>query len=75
MRSSDVLREQGGVGAPSEREATTLVCVLTDARLTKTEAWLCARAANAGLARAVTPVWTAFDGDTMFCAATNSARS
>ena len=73
-RSSDVLREQGGLGAPSGREATTLVCVLTDARLTKTEAWLCARAANAGLARAVTPVWTAFDGDTMFCAATNSAR-
>lgn len=51
-------------------EATTLVVVLTDVALTKTEAWMCARAANAGVARAVSPVWTAFDGDTVFCAST-----
>ena len=72
VRSSDVLREQGGLRARSGREATTLVCVLTDGRLTKTDAWLCARAANAGMARAVAPVWTPFDGDTVFCAATNA---
>lgn len=71
LRSSQVLREQGLEGR-SGRDATTLVCVLTNARLTKTEAWLCARAANAGMARAVTPVWTPFDGDTVFCAATNT---
>jgi L-aminopeptidase/D-esterase-like protein len=52
------------------REATTLICVLTDVALTKTEAWMCARAANAGVARAVSPVWTPFDGDTVFCAST-----
>jgi L-aminopeptidase/D-esterase-like protein len=52
------------------REATTLVCVLTDVVLTKTEAWMCARAANAGVARAVSPVWTPFDGDTVFCTST-----
>jgi L-aminopeptidase/D-esterase-like protein len=51
-------------------EATTLVTVLTDVELTKTEAWICARAANAGVARAVSPVWTRFDGDTVFCAST-----
>jgi L-aminopeptidase/D-esterase-like protein len=51
-------------------EATTLVAVFTDVVLTKTEAWMCARAANAGVARAVSPVWTAFDGDTVFCAST-----
>jgi L-aminopeptidase/D-esterase-like protein len=66
-----VLRERGLRGR-SGREATTLVCVLTDARMTKTEAWLCARAANAGMARAVTPVWTPFDGDAVFCVATNT---
>jgi L-aminopeptidase/D-esterase-like protein len=71
VRSSEVLREQGLRGR-SGREATTLVCVLTDARLTKTDAWLCARAAGAGMARAVTPVWTPFDGDAVFCAATNT---
>jgi L-aminopeptidase/D-esterase-like protein len=52
------------------REATTLVSVFTDVALTKTEAWTCARAANAGVARAVSPVWTPFDGDTVFCAST-----
>ncbi|MET0939626.1 MAG: P1 family peptidase [Gaiellaceae bacterium] len=71
VSSSEVLREQGLRGR-SGREATTLVCVLTDARLTKTEAWLCARSAGAGMARAVTPVWTQFDGDAVFCAATNT---
>jgi L-aminopeptidase/D-esterase-like protein len=63
-----------GSGVPFDRpwrEATTLVCVVTDARLTKTEAWLAARSANAGLARAVSPAWTPFDGDAVFCAATN----
>jgi L-aminopeptidase/D-esterase-like protein len=70
-RSADLLREQAGQ-APSGREATTLVCVVTDATLTKTEAWLCARAANAGMARAIAPAWTPFDGDTMFCAATTT---
>ena len=53
------------------RQATTLVCVATDARLTKTDAWLVARAANAGVARAIEPVWTSVDGDAVFCASTN----
>jgi len=74
VRCSDVLREQGLRGR-SGREATTLVCVLTDARLTKTEAWLGARAAGAGMARAITPIWTPFDGDTVFCAATNAVEA
>jgi len=51
-------------------EATTLVAVFTDVVLTKLEAWMCARAANAGVARAVSPVWTPLDGDTVFCAST-----
>jgi L-aminopeptidase/D-esterase-like protein len=51
-------------------EATTLVSVFTDVALTKLEAWMCARAANAGVARAVSPVWTPFDGDTVFCSST-----
>jgi L-aminopeptidase/D-esterase-like protein len=49
------------------RESTTLVCVLTDARLTKTETWRVARAASAGVARAVTPSATSFDGDVAYC--------
>jgi L-aminopeptidase/D-esterase-like protein len=52
------------------RESTTLVCVLTDARLSKTQAWLVARAASAGVARAVDPAATAIDGDVVYCVAT-----
>jgi L-aminopeptidase/D-esterase-like protein len=77
------IRQEGGGFLPSSeavaagsairrpwREATTLVAVLTDVVLTKLDAWMCARAANAGVARAVSPVWTPFDGDTVFCAST-----
>ena len=69
QRTADLLRAQPSLARPWE--ATTLVCVLTDALLSKTQAWLVARAAQAGMARAVTPVWTPFDGDVVFCAATN----
>ncbi len=49
---------------------TTLVCVATDARLTKAEAVQVARMAQAGMARAVNPVHTPFDGDVTVCMAT-----
>jgi L-aminopeptidase/D-esterase-like protein len=57
----------GEIPARSSRESTTLVCLLTDAALTKTEAWLAARAASAGLARAVDPSSTVVDGDFACC--------
>jgi L-aminopeptidase/D-esterase-like protein len=66
VRAADLFRE--GVRADRPwREATTLVAVLTDAALTKTQAWLVARAASAGVARAVSPSATSFDGDAAFC--------
>ena len=68
VRSVDLLRERGAPQRPV-RESTTLVCVLTDARLTKTEAWLVARSASSGVARAVAPVATPYDGDVAFCLA------
>ena len=55
------------------RESTTLVCLMTDAALTKTEARLAARAGNAGLARAVVPSATAVDGDLVWCLASGRA--
>lgn len=73
-RTADLLRAGASFDRPWQ-EATTLVCVLTDAQLTKTQAWLCARAANAGVARAVVPVWTPFDGDAVFCAATGGREA
>jgi len=70
----DAVREEGSGLRRPWSEATTLVCVVTDVTLTKLEAWMCARAANAGVARAVTPVWTPFDGDTVFCASTGRVQ-
>jgi L-aminopeptidase/D-esterase-like protein len=49
---------------------TTLVCVATDARLNKAQAVQVARMAQAGMARAVSPVHTPFDGDVAVCMAT-----
>jgi L-aminopeptidase/D-esterase-like protein len=51
------------------RESTTLVCLVTDALVTKTEAWRVARSASSGVARAVDPSATAVDGDVVYCLA------
>jgi L-aminopeptidase/D-esterase-like protein len=53
-------------------EHTTLVCVVTDARLARAEAATVARMAHAGMARAVSPVHTPIDGDAAFCLATGA---
>jgi L-aminopeptidase/D-esterase-like protein len=74
-RTVDILR--GGYVPPQLRsgENTTLVCVITDAKLTKLEAWLVARAATAGTARAVDPSATAVDGDLVWCLATGATTA
>jgi L-aminopeptidase/D-esterase-like protein len=55
--------------------STTLVCVLTDAALTKTQAWLVARAAGSGVARTVDPCATAVDGDVVYCVASGQMEA
>jgi len=54
---------------------TTLVTVLTDARLTKPEAFQVARMASAGVARVIAPVHTPFDGDVTFTLASGTRVS
>src|SRR3954464_3211828 len=49
--------------------STTLACICTDAALSKTECTVVARAATAGIARAVDPTFTPVDGDIVFCLA------
>ena len=49
---------------------TTIGVVATDARITKAQAKKIAQMAHDGLARAVRPAHTMFDGDTIFCMAT-----
>ena len=54
---------------------TTLVCVCTDAALDKRECGMVARAATAGIARAVDPTFTPVDGDVAFCLASGRRAS
>jgi L-aminopeptidase/D-esterase-like protein len=54
-------------------DSTTLVCLLTDATLSKAECAIVAKMAHAGMARAVDPVHSAFDGDVVFVLASCAA--
>lgn len=57
---------------PAKRpgEATTIAIVATDARLTQAQAQRLATAAHDGMARAIVPSHSPFDGDLVFAAAT-----
>lgn len=55
-------------------EATTLAIVATDARLTQAQATRLAVAAHDGMARAILPSHTPFDGDLVFAAATGARK-
>ncbi len=78
--------EFGGLGSPqpwpaetgypllkfplSERANTTLCAIATDATLTQAQCKRVAVMATAGMARAIVPVFTSFDGDIVFSLAT-----
>jgi L-aminopeptidase/D-esterase-like protein len=57
---------------PFAVESTTLAVVATNATLTKTDCLLVARSGHAGMARALEPAHTAFDGDAVLAAATGA---
>jgi L-aminopeptidase/D-esterase-like protein len=53
---------------------TTLGVIATDATLTKLQAQKVAQMAHDGMARAIRPCHTMFDGDTIFCLATRKKQ-
>ncbi|RYH11799.1 P1 family peptidase [Tropicimonas sp. IMCC6043] len=55
-------------------QATTIAIVATDAALTQAEAQRMATAAHDGMARALVPSHTPYDGDLVFAAATGAQR-
>ena len=57
-------------GLPHHGLATTVGVVATDATLTKAQCAKVSGIAQSGMARAIRPVNTMFDGDTVFCLAT-----
>jgi len=54
---------------------TVLVALMTNALLSKVEANRVAMRAHDGMARAVTPAHTSYDGDTVFCLASGPVRA
>ena len=54
---------------------TTIGAVLTDAQLTKEQANRLATVAHDGIARAIRPSHTMYDGDTIFCLSTGAAAA
>ncbi|WP_064681704.1 P1 family peptidase [Rhizobium bangladeshense] len=77
--------EFGGLGMPAIADhrmrlkgmngpATTIGAVVTDAQLTKAEAYRLSLAGHDGLARALLPAHLPFDGDTVFAASTARRR-
>nr|WP_321160886.1 P1 family peptidase [Clostridium sporogenes] len=61
-----------GVPSPLYSLNTTIAVVATTARLTKAEANRVAKLADDGMARAISPNHTQWDGDTVFCLALGS---
>ena len=70
-RLLDARRELGGE-APRSGENTTIGVVLTNARLTQAQATKVAQMAHDGMARAIYPSHTPWDGDTLFVLASGT---
>ncbi|MFZ5975419.1 MAG: P1 family peptidase [Bacillota bacterium] len=64
-----------GVPSPLFYQSTTIAVVATTERLTKAEANRVAKLADDGMARAISPNHTQWDGDTVFCLALGSETS
>jgi len=63
-------------GRPDQNvTSTTTACVATNADLTKEELYRLAHMAGTGLARAIVPVHTMFDGDAVFAVSTRTLPS
>jgi L-aminopeptidase/D-esterase-like protein len=65
----------GGVGPGFGATHTTLVVVMTSAALDKVHATKVAQMAHDGLARAIRPVHTQFDGDVVFALSVGRKRA
>ena len=68
-------RRRAPGGVPKLNENTTLVVVATNARLAKPQATRLAQMASAGMARAISPVFTTVDGDIVIALSLGEARA
>lgn len=73
FESKDMVESRRGPVSPIEN--TTLAVVATDAALTKAQARKVAAMAHDGMARAIRPIHTMFDGDTVFALSTGNIEA
>jgi len=66
------LLRSGATARAAVGESSTVGVIVTNARLTKTQAAKVAQMAHDGLARTISPIHTMYDGDTLFALATGS---
>ena len=64
----------GGFDFTAKENNTTLVVVATDARLNKLQAGRLAQQASIGVAKTISPIWTASDGDLCFALSVGGER-
>jgi L-aminopeptidase/D-esterase-like protein len=78
-RTATILREQviepPAYRRPEPVENTTLLCVMTDADLTKVGCGIVAKMTHAGMCRAVNPVHSSVDGDVVFTLTSGRAEA
>lgn len=74
-RSADAMMALGEMPKLVPKRNSTLACICTDAALDKRECAIVARMAVAGMARAIDPVFTPFDGDIAFCLASGPVEA
>jgi len=72
---SEIAELRRGHGVFPEESNTTIAVIATNASFTKTEMNKIAQMASAGLARTINPVFTTWDGDTVFAASTHALSS
>ena len=74
---SDSARQMilGATARSSQGENTTLVVVVTNARLSKVQATKLAQMAGIGMARTIRPVWTMSDGDVIIALSLGDATA
>jgi L-aminopeptidase/D-esterase-like protein len=77
-RTASILREQvvepPAYRRPEPVENTTLLCVMTDAEMTKVGCGIVSKMTHAGMARAVDPVHSSVDGDIVFTLSSGRAE-
>jgi L-aminopeptidase/D-esterase-like protein len=72
IAGSRITHTQAGTAVVESGGNTVLACVMTNAILDKARCVHVAKMAAAGIARAVRPAFTFFDGDIVFCGATQT---